>query len=189
MAKTPVRGKVTGKALGKSTPKKSPARGTAKKAVSKGPKNVKGVRDKAPKNKVATRGAKVQPKASVKGSRMSGLDLGVYKTATGLLARRASLLGLIRDEGLSAGFSLRLARLIEVELRARMPKTVNDKLGDLVWEAREKGVLTEEGFHLATRIRHVRNGIAHDEVPAATLGARNLMVAGAAILLWLEFES
>jgi chromosome segregation ATPase len=81
---------------------------------------------------------------------------------------------------------LELAKYLEETLRTLL--TTKDRslsLHDLISQARDAEVLTDEAFHLAHMIRRHRNIIAHEDVDKRTHAARVMLVLFAASLLWL----
>ena len=119
--------------------------------------------------------------------RLSGLDAAVYKMASALLPRRSPLLAILKSDGVSPHMVLRVARLAETTLRDRLGRA-EGTFADFVSEARDRHVLSLDAFHLANRLRHIRNAIAHDEAPQNKLQALCVIAATAAALLFSELE-
>lgn len=118
--------------------------------------------------------------------RQTGLPAQLIKLAKPMLSRRSVLLTLLKEEGLTPQLTLRLAKALETVLRAKLPKSTSNTLADLIHEARDKKVIAEETFHLANRLRHQRNAIAHDSAKLATLPAHTLLAFSTSLLLFAE---
>lgn len=116
------------------------------------------------------------------------MDAQLHKLSAKLLSRRSPFLAVLKSYGASAQGVLHASTLLESELKGLLGSAVVT-FADAVASARTAGVLSEDAFHLATRLRHTRNSFAHGRAEPSQVPMLSLMAMSAAALVFEHLES